>query len=534
MKKRKIYIITLITIIAMSSMSCNLLKMAFGNSDDSASGTRVEEPSGSTSQDEYVYEEGGFRFDPIENWEVSCVIGMIQMAAPGSSPEFGPAFLIMTGENPEEMTTEEAFAKFEEQSTSAEVSKPEKVKIDGYAGLQSELTSTQGDEVVHAYVVTSMLTPTYQFTLMAMSPEEKWDEELKPYFKDVLKSIRFFDPVPGAGCPGSTNLIDPVEEPTQNEPATSSSGGELLRQWAIFAIASSEYSSDSWSAMQATGEPNVNECTDSSDAWASLDADSQEWIELTYATPVVPTEINIHINYNPSQITEIQVIDVNYDFYTVIETSPEYVEACPDLYQITIELDEEIYVTGVRILLDQSILGMGWTEIDAVELVGMPVGGEAVDSPPPASSSNFSSSYFPPPYMPDQLDPTAFSYSVSGYENDMIMSTAVQYQSTQDSYVVGLISDTERYIVSLFIPRQGLSSGKLSMQPYDQTLANKGLTAAIVINSFLYMALEGEYYFEIDPSSGILTGTYAFHAQSKDFPDRFVDISGSINEVPLQ
>ncbi len=546
MNKRSFRIISLIIIFSLLTMSCNLLSMAFSNNGKESDGSSVKEtPIGGEEiftkmGKDYVYEEGGFQFTPIEDWEISCVIGMIQMAAPDSSPEFGPAFMIMTGENPNEMTNDEAFEKFKDQSSTADIGKPEKVKIDGHPGLQSELTSTQGDTEIHAIVITSMLTPTYQFTLMAMSPEDEWKKEVKPYFKDLVKSIQFFDPVPGAGCPGevampeSSQNTTSEDSPGENLPLTESGNENELQQWAIFALASSEYSMDSWSAMQATGQPNVNECTDSSDAWASEGANTEEWIELTYAIPVVPTGINIHMNYNPSQITEVQIIDVNNDFYTVIETSPEYIEACPDIYQISIELDEDIYVTGVRILLDQSVLGLGWTEIDAVELVGYPVAGSAVDIPAPQNNSSTKSSYSSPPYQPDELDPGTFSYSVSGYENDMVMSSDVQYQSTENSYIVGLISGTERYIVSLFIPRQGLKSGNMVMEPYDQTRADKGLTAAIYINAFLYLALDGEYNFAIDPATGTLTGTYAFQAQSKDFPDRFVEISGSINEVPLR
>ncbi len=540
MNKKSSRIISLITLVTLFSMSCNLLNMAFTKSAEESGGTNVKETPrageeiSATKGKDYVYEEGGFQFTPIEDWEVACIVGIIQMAAPNSSPEFGPAFMIMAGENPNEMTNEEAFEKFKEQSSAAKIGKPEKVKIDGRSGLQSELTSTQGDTEIHAIVMTAMLTPTYQFTLMAMSPEDQWKRELNPYFKDVVKSIQFFDPVPGAGCPGAVSVPEPSEVPAADEPSFDSSEVELIRQWAIFALASSEYSMDSWSAMQAIGEPNVNECTDSSDAWASEGANTEEWIELTYAIPVIPTGINIHMNYNPSQITEVQIIDINNDFYTVIETSPEYIEDCPDIYQISIDLDEDVYVTGVRILLDQSVLGLGWTEVDAVELVGYPVAGSAVDSTAPQNNSSSNSSYSSPPYQPDELDPGTFSYSVSGYENEMVMSTDFQYQSTENSYVIGLISGTERYIVSLFIPRQGLKSGNMVMEPYDQTRADKGLTAAIYINAFLYLALDGEYNFAVDPATGTLTGTYAFQAQSKDFLDRFVEISGAINEVPLK
>ena len=40
---------------------------------------------------------------------------------------------------------------------------------------------------------------------------------------------------------------------------------------------------------------------------------------------------------------------------------------------LSIDLGEtDFLVHGVRITVDQSVLGLGWNEIDAVELVGIP------------------------------------------------------------------------------------------------------------------------------------------------------------------
>jgi hypothetical protein len=492
------------------------------------------EPNSPETGEDYVFNEGGFQFTPIRDWEVNCTIGIIQMKAPDADPENGPAFLIMAGDNPDEMTTEEAFEKFQNQSTGAEIGKPKKVKVGGFPAMQAELTSTQGDIEIQSLVLTSMLTPNRQFTMMAMAPRDRWKGEVAPYFDDVLKSIKFISPVPGAGCPGEENVQSNMDQSAPPEPqsdALMDSGP--LSQYAVYATASSQYGSDSWSAMQATGAPNVENCEDSVRAWASVGANTKEWIELTYATPVFPTEINIHMNYNPSQITEIQIIDVNNDAYTVVETYPEYVDFCPDVYQISLELTKQIYVDRVRILLDQSVLGLGWNEIDAVELIGFPQGA-AVNSTSPGSNGNPPSNSSQNPYKPNELDPAAFAYDVSGYENDAIMGADVQYQSTDNAYVVGLISGTQRYIVSLFIPKDSLKAGQVQMVPYDQTKAAKGNTAAIYINGFLYIAESGEYYFEVDPATGKLTGTFSFQARSKDYPDRVVDVYGAVNQVPLK
>ena len=57
---------------------------------------------------------------------------------------------------------------------------------------------------------------------------------------------------------------------------------EIIRQWASWADASSEYSSSGWSAMQATGAPNVENCGDDSNAWAPLKQDTEEYLVLYY------------------------------------------------------------------------------------------------------------------------------------------------------------------------------------------------------------------------------------------------------------
>jgi hypothetical protein len=143
-----------------------------------------------------------------------------------------------------------------------------------------------------------------------------------------------------------------------------------LRQWASSASASSEYGSDSWSAAQVIGSPDTSECGESTTAWASSYYDGVDWLEVGFATPVVPTQINIYETYNPGSIVKVEVRDEEGSFHTVYEATPAYVEECPRTFKINIS-DIDFKVTSVLISLDQSIL-MEWDEIDAVELVGRP------------------------------------------------------------------------------------------------------------------------------------------------------------------
>lgn len=178
--------------------------------------------------------------------------------------------------------------------------------------------------------------------------------------------------------PGLTTLAG-------GEEAVASAGsGEMLRQWAVSAVASSQYAEEGWSAKQATGEPNVGGCEDDVFAWASLYSNTVEWIELTYETAVIPYEVTVWQTYNPSQVVEITGIDEKGNEYLIWAGEPYTAYYCPYDLLITIEPDKEVYINKLRITVDQTVMGLGWNEIDAVELVGIPRGGAAIVPPAPA------------------------------------------------------------------------------------------------------------------------------------------------------
>jgi hypothetical protein len=55
---------------------------------------------------------------------------------------------------------------------------------------------------------------------------------------------------------------------------------------------------------------------------------------------------------------------------TVYTAQPKQVdEPCPYFLNIPVS-QSDILAQGVRITIDQSVLGLGWNEIDAVEMVG--------------------------------------------------------------------------------------------------------------------------------------------------------------------
>ena len=106
-------------------------------------------------------------------------------------------------------------------------------------------------------------------------------------------------------------------------------------------------------------------------AWASQGSDTNEWLELNYPVPVKPSQVIIHQTYNPDQVVLVELRDPSGAYHQVYEGTPKQFDQCP--YVLTVKVaDADYQANGVRVTIDQSVLGLGWNEIDAVELVGTP------------------------------------------------------------------------------------------------------------------------------------------------------------------
>ena len=143
-----------------------------------------------------------------------------------------------------------------------------------------------------------------------------------------------------------------------------------IRQWAAGATASSEFSDPEWAASQASGAPDTQRCGDYQTAWATAGSDTIETLVLTYTVSVHVTGINIVQTFNPNQVVQVELLGVFDRGIAVYESQPLQVDQpCPYLLSIPIEKTEEQF-SKVRVTVDQSVLGLGWNQIDAVELVG--------------------------------------------------------------------------------------------------------------------------------------------------------------------
>jgi hypothetical protein len=313
----------------------------------------------------YVNEEGGFSVGTVPGYSVDGFGGFATMTAPDGNADDGPLIVMIGGLEEEAITNDDILDGFSDEVAGQDgvtVSDPVPTTVAGFDALRSTVDGTNGNGTeMDGAIVVVLPTPNQFFVIIAAASVERWDSELSGYFEAVLESVEFFTP-------------------TEADAGETEVSGEVVRQWAASAVASSEYTTSGWSAVDATGAPDTYpECGDFATAWASESSDGLDWIELQYASPVIPTEINIYETHSPDQISSVDVIDVNGNTLNVYTGVPEIGDECPLILSIPVSLD--VQVDRVVVTVDQTLLP--WSEIDAVELVGL---GEAGAGEPAAES----------------------------------------------------------------------------------------------------------------------------------------------------
>lgn len=213
---------------------------------------------------------------------------------------------------------------------------------------------------------------------------------------------------------------------------------EEIRQWAVFATGTSEYGTDSYSFMQATGEPNTFDCGDIPTAWASESATGDDILALEYEQAVLPTQVNIHQTFTPGSIIRVELVNTDPETDITIElpdsADPPGNTPCPGVFTLDVSLEDPQPVNGVIIYLEQSI-GGNWNEIDAVELVGFDPE-MATDEPAEASPSALENTELTEVFIYDDT----FSMDIpSGWVTDTSTNTPylASDQATLDLVVSG-------------------------------------------------------------------------------------------------
>jgi hypothetical protein len=143
-------------------------------------------------------------------------------------------------------------------------------------------------------------------------------------------------------------------------------------QWATQAKASSTFNdakgNASYSPNQATGEPNVQTYSTTSQAWSSKTADSGiEWIELTFAKPVHATAVRVRESSGSGAVIKIELFDEK----GVAQTVWSGADSTKELNYLIAEFPKTAFKSNrVKVTLATNIVS-GWNQIDAVQLVGV-------------------------------------------------------------------------------------------------------------------------------------------------------------------
>jgi hypothetical protein len=178
-----------------------------------------------------------------------------------------------------------------------------------------------------------------------------------------------------AGCSPNGELESEVQgspspDVTQEAEGLIPSAG-VISQWGESAEASSEFANPEWSASQAVGIPDAPGCGDYQFAWASAGSDAIETLKVSFRSEVFPLEIFIHQSFNPDQVVKVEVLNSETGaYYTVHQKNPIQIDRpCPYVLEVAVK-GIDFKTDQIRITVDQSQLGLGWNEIDAVQLVG--------------------------------------------------------------------------------------------------------------------------------------------------------------------
>ena len=201
------------------------------------------------------------------------------------------------------------------------------------------------------------------------SEEGLSDLVVEPTRKVVSKSIKIY--------------VDTNKKPGWEEiDAVELVGIDGSRQWALDGTASSSFGAQNgqgwganapgagprpWSAEQAAGEPNTLNPGDAPTAWAPEEIDAGvEWLQVNYKRPAVIAEVRIRESYHPGAISKVVAVVKDKGELVLWEGTET---PAGELCDFVVKPDREVEAQSIRIYVDTARVS-GWTEIDAVELVG--------------------------------------------------------------------------------------------------------------------------------------------------------------------
>lgn len=115
--------------------------------------------------------------------------------------------------------------------------------------------------------------------------------------------------------------------------------------------------------------PTPDSGGDNGKAWASSSSTGYDKLLVEFDTAVIPSTVKVHVSYSPGQVTMVQVIDTSGKGTVIYKGAPRKISTCPYVMTIPVK-GVTAPVDNVRITVNQGKLKLGWTEIDAVQLIG--------------------------------------------------------------------------------------------------------------------------------------------------------------------
>ena len=142
-------------------------------------------------------------------------------------------------------------------------------------------------------------------------------------------------------------------------------------QWAATATASSQYSTDRYSAARATGAPDVKQHGDHENAWAPGTADGGgEKLGLGFATPTTATAVRVRQSCSPGAITRVELVGKNGERQLVFDGQDPGKYEPGTVGWFVVEFPPTRFAVATVALHFDTKKVAGWNEIDAVQLVG--------------------------------------------------------------------------------------------------------------------------------------------------------------------
>jgi tetratricopeptide (TPR) repeat protein len=146
-------------------------------------------------------------------------------------------------------------------------------------------------------------------------------------------------------------------------------------QWAVAARAGSQYGEADYSALRATGAPDVRGADDHPNAWCPASRDSgSDWLELSFERAAPATEVRVRQSFGPGAIVKVEAIEPDGQVHTWWEGVDPFGQDgfADDAVWFGVRVPLTTYdVQKIRLTLDLGAHSR-WKQIDAVQLIGAP------------------------------------------------------------------------------------------------------------------------------------------------------------------